>query len=104
MRHDDGGSRKRDTAELLAAYVDGVGELTALERRRVDRYLASDPVARSDEGATRELLGKLRELPSNEPDWSALENSILDAVPDQVPGLFSRLLRPARLLRGWRWA
>lgn len=81
---------RRDTAELVAAYVDGVGELDIEERRRVERYLASDPAARDDEAATREILGKLRELPASpkEPDWTALERSIHAAVPDHAPRSF----------------
>jgi hypothetical protein len=78
---------KRETAELLTAYVDGVGEMTVEERRRVERYLAS-PEARAEQERTRALLDQLRELPpaqSREPDWSALERSIADAVGDEVP-------------------
>jgi len=87
----------RDTAELLAAYVDGVGELSADERRRVERYLAEEADAREEEAATRALIGTLRELPddASEPDWAALERSIHAAVPDRAP-------RP--WWRGWRLA
>lgn len=74
---------KRDTAELLAAYVDGVGELTPSERRRVELLLASDKAARDDESATRDLIGKLRALPpQGEPDWTALERSIQEAAKE----------------------
>jgi anti-sigma factor RsiW len=77
---------KRDTAELLAAYVDGVGELSPSERKRVELYLAAEPGARDDEAATRELLGTLRELPpQGEPDWTALERSIHEAVGEAAP-------------------
>jgi hypothetical protein len=76
---------KRDD-ELLSAYVDGIGELTPDERRLVDLALA-DPAVRADEGATRELLGELRELPpaGGPPDWTALERSIAEATGPAVP-------------------
>lgn len=77
---------RRPTSELLAAYVDGVGELAIEERRRVERYLA-DPAARADEAATRELLDQLRALPA-EPeavDWAAMERAIHAEVGDDVP-------------------
>jgi hypothetical protein len=82
---------KRDTAELLAAYVDGVGELTPSERRRVELYLADQQGARDDESATRDLIGKLRELPpQSEPDWTALERQIQEALPDETPRVWWR--------------
>jgi len=85
---------RRDTDELLAAYVDGVTELAADERRRVEARLGDAPALRSEAEATRALLGELRELPrGGEPDWSALERSIGDAVGTDVP----------RRWRGWRW-
>lgn len=76
----------RNDADLLSAYVDGVSELTSDERKRVE-HLLREPDARADETATRELIGQLRELPpvGNEPDWSALERSINDAVGKDVP-------------------
>ena len=82
--------------DLLSAYVDGVGELTPEERRRVEHVLA-EPAARAAETATRELLGELRELPrtGNEPDWAALERSISEAVGPVVP-------RAAWWRRSWR--
>ena len=94
MRRD----RDRGDAELLSAYVDGVAELSLDERKRVDDLLARDPSLRADEGATRELLGKLRELPpqGGEPDWNALERSIGDAVGKDVPVPWYQRLR-------WRW-
>ena len=94
MRRD----RDRGDAELLSAYVDGVAELSLEERKRVDDLLARDPSLRADEGATRELLGKLRELPpqGGEPDWNALERSIGDAVGQNVPVPWYQRLR-------WRW-
>src|SRR5262245_19282506 len=77
----------RDPKELLAAYVDGVGELTADERRRVEQLLHDDPTARADEAATRELLDNLRDLPplGVEPSWTALEQSISREVGPDVP-------------------
>jgi hypothetical protein len=80
--------------ELLAAYVDGVGELTPSERRRVELLLADETGAREDEAATRDLIGKLRELPrQSEPDWITLERSIQEAVGDEVPRPFWRKWR-----------
>jgi hypothetical protein len=90
MRRDD-----RSTDELVAAYVDGVTELTADERRRVEARMA-EPSIRDDAAATRDLIGQLRELPpaGNEPDWTALEHSIRDAVGPEVPRAW---------WRRWRW-
>ena len=87
------------STELLTAYVDGVAELPADERRAVERWLADDPRARADAGAVRDLLGALRALPptydtGEPPDWAAMERSIRQAVADQVP-------RP--WWRRWRW-
>jgi anti-sigma factor RsiW len=89
--------------ELLAAYVDGVSELTAEERRAVEERLGDDPALRAEEAETRALIGRLRELPpggdapAGEPDWAALERSILGAVGPDVPRPWWRRL-------GWRWA
>ncbi|MEO8702099.1 MAG: hypothetical protein ABI867_18795 [Kofleriaceae bacterium] len=87
---------RKSTHELLAAYVDGVTELSPEERRRVEAKLADDPTLRDAETKTRELLGQLRELSpqGGEPDWSALERSINDAVGPELP-------RP--WWRRWRW-
>ena len=67
---------------LLTAFVDGVGELTPDERRRIEAHLADDPTARTDAAAMRELLGALRALPAEgeAPDWAALERQIRAAV------------------------
>ena len=46
----------RSADELLAAYVDGVTELTTEERRRVEELLAQDPALRTDEAKTREVI------------------------------------------------
>ncbi|MBL0218507.1 MAG: hypothetical protein IPQ07_32065 [Myxococcales bacterium] len=88
--------RGRDTDELLAAFVDGVGELTTDERRRVEARLAEADGFRADAAATRELIGTLRELPDegSEPDWAAMERAIRAEVGPSVP-------RP--WWRGWRW-
>lgn len=88
--------REPDPSELLAAYVDGVSELTPDERRALEERLAADGALRSDAGETRALLGRLRELPPEgiEPDWSALERAIGDAVGPDLP-------RP--WWRRWRW-
>ena len=78
MRRD----KDRGDVELLSAYVDGVSELSLDERKRVDDLLARDPSLRQAEGETRALIGQLRDLPptGGEPDWSALERGIGDAV------------------------
>ena len=83
---DAGEASTRKTGELLAAYVDGVGEMSVEERRRVERYLASEPAARGDQIATREVLDQLRAL--DEPDtqdWAAMEAAIHAEVGDEVP-------------------
>jgi anti-sigma factor RsiW len=86
----------KTTAELLAAYVDGVTELSVDERRRVEAALAGDSALRAEEAATRDVLGQLRELSpvGGEPDWAALEREIAGAVGPDVP-------RP--WWRRWRW-
>ena len=88
--------RGRDTDELLAAFVDGVGELTTDERRRVEARLAEADGFRAEAAATRELIGTLRDLPTEggEPDWAAMERAIRTEVGPSVP-------RP--WWRGWRW-
>jgi len=82
-------------SDLLAAYVDGVTELSPDERRGVEALL-DDPAAKRDEQSTRALIGQLRELPPahGEPDWTALERSINQAVGPSVPRSW---------WRGWRW-
>ena len=91
MRRDN----ERGDVELLSAYVDGVSELPLDERRRVDDLLARDPSLRDAERETRTLIGQLRDVPpvGNEPDWSALERSIGEAVGERVPtrSLWQRL-------------
>jgi anti-sigma factor RsiW len=92
---------RRDPAmtddELLAAYCDGVTELSVDERKRVEALLASSETARSDEAATRSMIGALRDLPGEgtEPDWTAMERSIRAQVPENVP---RQWWRPV-----WRW-
>lgn len=83
--------------DLLAAYVDGVTELATSERKRVEAHLESDPLARTEADATRDLLGKLRELPreGTEPNWSELEAAIHREVGDALPR------KP--WWRSWRW-
>ena len=77
---------RRDTDELLASYVDGVTELSAEERQRLEARLVDDPALRDDADATRALLGELRELPpAGEPDWTTLERSIQAAVGPDAP-------------------
>jgi hypothetical protein len=82
---------------LLAAYVDGVAELSPDERRPVESWLAREPGARADADAVHGLIDRLRALPSHdgdEPDWGAMERSIRLAVGDEVP---------RRWWRRWRW-
>jgi len=85
----------RDPDELLAAYVDGVGELTSEERKAVEARLSADPSWRDEAEATRGLLSQLRELPGEgtEPDWSAMERAIRDEVGPAAPRAW---------WRGWR--
>ena len=84
---------ERDDEELLAAFLDGVGELTPAERKRAEAALTP-----ADAEATRALLGQLRALPpeGTEPDWTAMERSISIAVGPRVP-------RPWWSI-SWRWA
>lgn len=73
--------------DLLAAYLDGVSELTPDERRRVEARLAEDPALRDDAETTRALLGQLRELPpeGKEPDWRAMAQAISAEVGEAAP-------------------
>ncbi len=88
---------REDEDALLAAYVDGVTELTSDERRRIEERLARDAAARTEARATRDLLDRLRELPpeSNEPDFAAMARAISDEVGPTVPRLRWRPM--------WRW-
>ncbi|MBV8760237.1 MAG: hypothetical protein JO257_23300 [Deltaproteobacteria bacterium] len=65
--------------ELLAAYVDGVAELTPEERKRIEGRLDELDVA-----GTRDMIQQLRALPpeGTEPDWRALQARIAKAVDD----------------------
>jgi anti-sigma factor RsiW len=83
--------------ELLAAYCDGVTELSLEERKRVEALLARAETARTNEAATRSMIGALRDLPAEgtEPDWTAMERAIRAQVPDDVP---RQWWRPV-----WRW-
>ncbi|HEX4423145.1 MAG TPA: hypothetical protein VH165_34745 [Kofleriaceae bacterium] len=87
-----------DESALVAAYVDGVAELSPEDRRAVEAGLARDPAARADHAAVRGLIDRLRALPpepeGGEPDWSAMERSIRSAVGSSVP-------RP--WWRRWTW-
>ena len=89
--------------DLLAAYVDGVAELSPDERHRVAARLARDPAARADQAAVHSLLDQLRALPLEgaEPDWAAMERSIRGAVGPGVPRPWWRrwtVLAPAMML------
>jgi hypothetical protein len=76
-----------DDETLLAAYLDGVSELDAGERRRVEELLAADPTLRGEADALRAMIGKLRELPreGKEPDWTAMAHTIRTAVGPAMP-------------------
>ena len=87
---------RRDTEQLIAAYVDGVAELTLEERKRVEERISRDPDARAEVESVRSLLDRLRELPheGSEPDWAAMERTIGNMVGRDVP-------RP--WWRNWKW-
>jgi hypothetical protein len=75
--------------ELLAAYVDGVAELTPDERRRAEAAADASELA-----ATRDLLDRLRAVPSQaagEPDWAAMERAIRAQLPARVPRAWWRV-------------
>src|SRR5688572_2370793 len=94
-RGDSGDPPDRD-AELLSAYADGVSELSSDARHRIEARLADDPSLRAEHAAVRGVLDRLRALPpeGNEPDWSALQCSIREAVGADLP-------RP--WWRRWTW-
>lgn len=72
---------------LIAAHVDGVGELTPDERREVETWLAANPAAQREADATRAMIDRLRALPAppdvTEPVWSELEAKIRAAVRER---------------------
>ncbi len=72
---------------LIAAYLDGVGELTAAERQRIEALLRDESETAAEAKAAKAMIGRLRALPTEgaEPDWSALEREIRIAVGPQVP-------------------
>ena len=75
--------------ELLAAYLDGVAELTPEERQRVEAKLAE-----LDVDGTRGMIDQLRALPpeGTEPDWRAMERRIAAAVDEVKPPWWRRWL------------
>jgi hypothetical protein len=81
--------------ELLAAYLDGVTELTPEERQRVEARLPE-----LDAGGTRAMIDQLRALPpeGEEPDWRAMERRIAGAVDAIQPPWWRRFLLPAGVL------
>jgi hypothetical protein len=83
--------------ELLAAYLDGVTELTPEERQRVEARLSE-----LDVDGTRGMIEQLRSLPAegNEPDWRAMERRIARAVDDIKPPWWRRwkLVVPASIV------
>jgi hypothetical protein len=83
-------TRKSD--EMLAAYVDGVSELSPVERERIEARLADSAELRAEQLATRDVLDQLRGLGGADRehveatlDWAAMERSIRDAVGPDVP-------------------
>jgi len=88
-------SDRAERDDLLAAYVDGVGELTPDERRGIEARL---PELRADAAATRDLLAALRDLPAEgaEPVWADLAKRISDEVGPVAPrAWWRRWLWPA---------
>jgi len=83
--------------ELLAAYLDGVAELTPEERQRVEAKLGELDVA-----GTRGMIDQLRALPpeGSEPDWRAMERRIAAAVDEVKPPWWRRwlVIAPASVL------
>jgi anti-sigma factor RsiW len=81
--------------QLIAAYLDGVAELGADERRRVEELLRDDPAARTEADELRTTLASLRTLKPEgvEPEWTALERRIAAAVPATTPISWWRRLR-----------
>jgi len=74
---------EQEIDELLAAYLDGVSELTPEERKRVEARLSE-----LDVEGTRGMIDQLRALPpeGREPDWRAMEKRIAAAVDEvRVP-------------------
>ncbi len=85
---------RREDEELLAAYLDGVAELTPDERKRAEAAASPAELA-----ATRAILGELRAMSpesTTEPDWAAMERSISLTVGQRIP-------RPWWSI-SWRWA
>jgi hypothetical protein len=81
--------------ELLAAYLDGVTELTLEQRQRVEAKLPE-----LDADGTRAMIDRLRALPpeGNEPDWRAMERRIAGAVDAIKPPWWRRFLLPTGVL------
>jgi hypothetical protein len=83
-----------DDEELLTAYLDGVTELTPDERKRVELRLARDPELKREADELRAVLDRARAIePAAEPDWSALERQIREAVGPTVPMPWWRRMR-----------
>lgn len=88
---------KTDDEELLTAYLDGVGELTPDERKRVELRLERDPDFKREADELRAVLDQARSSasvqPAAEPDWSALERQIRESVGPAVPMPWWRRMR-----------
>jgi anti-sigma factor RsiW len=88
-----------DDEELLTAYLDGVSELTPDERKRVELRLARDPDFKREADELRAVIEQTRASASAEaasehdPDWSALERQIREAVGPTVPMPWYRRMR-----------
>ena len=83
--------------ELLTAYLDGVSELTPDERKRVELRLDRDPEFKREADELRAVIEQARAGASvdatAEPDWSALERQIREAVGPTVPMPWWRRMR-----------
>jgi hypothetical protein len=88
---------KGNDEELLTAYLDGVSELTPDERKRVELRLDRDPDFKREADELRAVLDQARASasvqPAAEPDWSALERQIREAVGPTVPMPWWRRMR-----------
>ncbi|HEY1549904.1 MAG TPA: hypothetical protein VGG28_18875 [Kofleriaceae bacterium] len=92
-------SKLGDDEELLTAYLDGVAELTPDERKRVELRLERDPDFKREADELRAVLDQARASaassvePARDPDWSALERQIREAVGPTVPMPWWRRMR-----------
>ena len=90
-----GKGKGNDADELLAAYLDGVSELTPEERKSVELRLERDPEFKREADELRAVLDRARSsaTPAPELDWSALERQIREVVGPTVPVPWWKRLR-----------